>query len=259
MKHLFSTDFQEKLNKAKRVLLFLDYDGTLSPLIKDPNKAHMPATIKNRLRELSRKKNIKLAVISGRALSDVRKRVGLKGIAYAGNHGFEVFIAGKNYFTRPLPKGSLSVLRKVKRLLRRGLAGVEGIVFEDKGPFFAIHYRKADTSQISLVKAVFAEVTRPLIKQKKIIATRGKKFLEARPNINCTKADAFRLFEKKFKKTKSDITVFAGDDITDEDIFRVMRSPDIGVRIGRKKTSHAAYFLKNIREVSKLLKVLAKK
>ena len=91
MKYLFS--YRERIRKAlkgKIVYLFLDYDGTLAPIVRIPNKAVMLKGTKNLLRQLSKAPDCRIAVVSGRALKDISSRVGLKSIVYVGNHGFEI-------------------------------------------------------------------------------------------------------------------------------------------------------------------------
>ena len=91
MKYLF--DEWDKLKKGlndKIILLNLDYDGTLTPIAATPDEAVLSREVKSVLEELARVKDCELAIVSGRALKDIRKMVGIKNIVYVGNHGFEI-------------------------------------------------------------------------------------------------------------------------------------------------------------------------
>lgn len=255
MKYIFSRDIGKILKIKQRIFLFLDFDGTLSPLVKTPQSARIDPKIKGILRALSRKKSVVLGVISGRSLTDVRKRAGFSRILYAGNHGLEVYFQGKRQLVKKkacLP-GS-KILRSVKKTLKAGFQDINGVVFEDKGVSLAVHYRKVQSRLQGRVKAVFQEAAGPFLKNKQFTVTAGKKVLEVRPNFAYGKADAVAFFERKLNKKKGEPTVFIGDDITDEDVFKSLGRADIGIRVGKSRKSQAGYFVKNINEVRVLLK-----
>lgn len=253
MKHISNQNIDKALKSGGRIFLFLDYDGTLTAIVKDPLAAHLNPTTKKLLRQLSKKKNLVLGIISGRSLADIKKRVGVNNILYAGNHGLELLFKGKKTYTQEaLLKQCLPTLNLAKRDLKRVLAGTKGVVFEDKGIIFAVHYRKVK-KDLDRIRSIFKKIASPYLKNGKLKITTGKKVLEIRPNIPIDKFDAVNFFQKQLKKKANEITIFIGDDLTDEDVFKRLGKSDLGVRVGRKQNSFAKYFLKNPQEVEKLL------
>src|ERR1700722_14747839 len=88
------SNIESVLQASGRVLLFLDFDGTLSPIVEAPDQAVMPAETRTLLQRLSHTSWCSVIIVSGRALADVRERVGLANLTYAGNHGLEICGAG---------------------------------------------------------------------------------------------------------------------------------------------------------------------
>ncbi len=253
MKYLTRKSLYRHIEKRKRVFLFLDYDGTLSPIIQDPKLAKVPPETKKIICRLSRRNNFLIGIISGRSLKDIRKRVGLKKIAYAGNHGLELAYGGEK-ISIELPRGKRKIFNQAKARIKKALKNIKGVIFEDKGIIFSVHYRKVAKKNQAKVIKIFKNTAKPFLKQKLFSVGRGKKVLELKPGFAFNKAAAINFFQKKFKKKKNDLAIFIGDDITDEDVFRRLKPPDFGVRIGKNKTSRASYFLKNPREVTLKLK-----
>ena len=253
MDYIFDQDLDKVLKNKGRLFLFLDYDGTLTPIVKDPASALLDSATKKLLRQLSGKKNLVLGIISGRSLADIKKRVGVNNIFYAGNHGLEFLFKGRKTFAQEsLLKQCLPTLNLAKEELKRALAGTKGVVFEDKGVIFAVHYRRVK-KDLSRIKLIFKEVISPYLRGKKLKTTTGKKVLEIRPNISVNKFNAVNFLQKSLAKKKREITIFIGDDVTDEDIFKKLAKSDLGIRVGRKQNSFAKYFLKTPKEVNKLL------
>lgn len=258
MYYIFNQNLDKILKSGGRVFLFLDYDGTLSAIVKDPASANLSPATRKLLKQLSNKKNLVLGIISGRGLADVKKRVGVNNLLYAGNHGLELLFKGKKaYVQEAAIKQCLPTLNLAKRDLKGALAGIKGVVFEDKRIIFAVHYRKVK-KDLGKVKLMFKSITSPYLKDGKLKITAGKKVLEIRPNISINKFDAVKFFQKQLKKKANEITIFIGDDLTDEDVFRRLGKFDLGVRVGRKQSSSAKYFLKNPQEVQKFLAGLLK-
>jgi len=257
VKYLSKPRINKILAAKKRIFLFLDYDGTLTPIVQDPHAAHLDEATKKLLKKLSLNKNIVVSIISGRMLADIKKRVGLDDLFYSGNHGLEIYYKGCNILVKGLKYNYYAkLLALAKKELKKKLHCIKGVVFEDKKIILAVHYRKIQPKQAVWVKKAFKEATAPFLKDGKLKVTTGKRVLELRPSISCSKADAVDFFQKRLKKSKNDITIFIGDDLTDEDVFKKLKNPDIGVRVGPKASSRAKYFLKNAAEVKKFLRYL---
>ncbi|MCF7908046.1 MAG: trehalose-phosphatase [Candidatus Omnitrophica bacterium] len=241
------------LKSRKRVFIFFDYDGTLSPIVRNPHLARVPLSTKKSLKKLAGNRRFVVGIISGRSLRDVKKRVGLKDIFYAGGHGLEIEYKKKVLLNPKLQIKSRAVIKKAKSQLAKSLNDIGGVVIEDKGAILAVHYRKVLLSKQRTVIKIFKETSKPFLKAKLLKIGSGKKVLELRPNIAFSKADSVQFFHKKLRKAKNDLTLFFGDDLTDEDVFKLLKDPDLGVRIGRSKSSKAKYYLANPRELTQLL------
>lgn len=261
MSHLF---FQ--LNKLKDslrdkfIFLFLDYDGTLTPIVKSPDKAVIAGKTRDALRKLSKNPRVKLAIISGRALKDIRNKIGLDGIIYVGNHGLEIG-GPKIKFKALVSLGYAMALRKIKNGLKKKLSGIKGAIVEDKGLTISVHYRLVNAKDAWLVKTIFHEVLAHYIVSNKIKIRSGKKVLEIRPYLKWDKGKAvlWLLARRRFiLSEESCVPVYIGDDATDEDAFEVLRDRGLTVFVGEKKKSLAEYYLRNTKEVADFLGMILK-
>lgn len=260
--YLFSNcDRVKRTLQGKFIYLFLDYDGTLAPIAKTPAKAFMPKETKKLLRRLSEMPNCKLAVISGRALKDIERRVGLKNnTAYVGNHGFE--IKGPNIkFNSPVPVQYQKTIKEIRAKLGKRLSPINGVFVEDKGFSLSVHYRLAAKNNIRKVKdelhaALLMYEARGYVRVKP-----GKMVFEIRPPLAWDKGKAvlWLLARQKFamrKNKREIIPIYIGDDISDEDAFNVLKDRGWPIRVGKLEKSDARYYLKDTAEVTRLLKLI---
>ncbi|MFH1576472.1 MAG: trehalose-phosphatase [Candidatus Margulisiibacteriota bacterium] len=239
----------------KNLLLFLDYDGTLTPIVKKPHLAKLSKARQAKLRKISTTPHIRVVVISGRKLADLKKLVGIPGIFYAGNHGFEIS-GPKTSLVHPKAKAAKPIIAKIKKELTKELKGIKGTLVEDKTLTLSLHYRLVKAAALPKVKKIFSQVTEPYLKSKKIRITEGKKVLEVRPNIDWDKGKAVLWFlEKKFKG-KRVFPIFIGDDTTDEDAFIALKDKGSTFRVGRSETTHAKHIIKDVDQVYHLLEFL---
>ncbi len=238
-----------------KYFLFLDYDGTLTPIVKKPGMAELSRTRRNLLIKLARSPRFVVAIVSGRMLSDITKRVGIKGIYYVGNHGFEI-IGPKLKFTHPKAMTTKPILRKIKQELLRRLRNINGIIIEDKVLTMSLHFRLVKTGDLKKVGRTFQEIIRPFRRAKKIRITRGKKVFEIRPNAKWHKGEAVLWLLKKLGGRDRIIPVYIGDDVTDEDAFRALKKQGTTFRVGKTRKTHARYRLKDVAEVYRLLELL---
>jgi trehalose 6-phosphate phosphatase len=120
-------------NSHSRLALFLDFDGTLVPIQRDPDRCTVKEEIKTLLESILDTGKSVLAVLSGRPRSDIEKRIPLKGVYYAGSHGLEIKGPGVQYIHEPAIL-SKPFMDKVRRNLARKIKGLEGVRIEEK-PF----------------------------------------------------------------------------------------------------------------------------
>ena len=139
MKHLLSQwRSLAQDSSAKKKILFLDFDGTLAKIVKQPQKAKLHPKIRLLLRKIAQDRKYRLAIISGRALEDVKNKVGIKDIVYAGNHGLEIEGPKIGFISPRLDKFKLT-LRRLKAKLQKELGPVRGVLIEDKGLSLSVH------------------------------------------------------------------------------------------------------------------------
>jgi len=226
-------------NARRKIALLLDYDGTLSPIAPRPELATLPEDTRQVLERLSRRRDdLFVAIISGRAVSNVREMAGIEGITYGGNHGLEIQHADGTAYIHPLPGKDKENLAKAKKELQEQ-ACHDGSWIEDKNVQLTFHYRQVPEE----IRPVMVE------KAKKIIAENGFKVglahcaLECKPKVEWNKGNASLLIlEKEFgtEWDKSVRAIFAGDDVTDEDAFRALEGKGLGIRIGDEKALSTA-------------------
>ncbi|MFH0779221.1 MAG: trehalose-phosphatase [Candidatus Eisenbacteria bacterium] len=239
-------------------VLFLDYDGTLTPIVDDPAGALLPRETRELLRRLSRKPFGRVVVISGRALRDVRKRVGLKNIVYAGNHGLELHGAGFE-FRAPVAPEYKSVLERIRDGLEEKVSAISGALVEEKELSLSLHYRRVARKNRLKVKSLFERGVAPYLARKQVSTTSGKMVLEVRPPCRWNKGAAVRWILRREKSKVKDrplLPIYVGDDKTDEDAFRVLRDKGICALVGRRRRTFARYYLNDTGDVAILLRRL---
>jgi trehalose-phosphatase len=243
-----------QLVRAKRILLLLDYDGTLTPIAATPEKAVLDGSMRRLLMALAKQERFSIGIISGRKLSEVRDMVKVPGIYYAGNHGLEISGPDLDYLN---PEGSAArpYLTRIYQALDDRLGGIDGLILEDKGLSLSLHYRLVEASQFPLISQVFDQVCEPYVAQGRIKVTRGKKVLEIRPPVNWNKGRAVMTLRGLKGGPSGLLTIYVGDDQTDEDAFSVLSTgPDISVLVGNAdQDSQAKYFLNDVGEVRRFL------
>ena len=252
MKHLFEEwqNIQVRIQRTRNLFLFLDYDGTLTPIVSRPDLALCPSGVKRHLEKLRDLPRVSLAVISGRSIEDVRDKIGVSGITYVGNHGLEVEnLAGR--YKNILGSARKKELERITQNLQNSLEKIPGILFEDKGPILSVHYRNVPKEFFAKILQIIEAELQQWRKRWKMAS--GKKVLEIQPNINFNKGKAVKEILRSFPSPEL-LPIYVGDDQTDEDAFRVLKAKGISVFVGMSKLSSGAdFFLKGPDEVEEFL------
>lgn len=237
------------------LLLGLDYDGTLAPIVRNPADARMSRATRASLEKLCASPRLFAAVISGRTLADIRQRMGIPNVIYGGNHGLELSGPGWNYLN-PCACKARNVLRETAKKLAEKLRGREGVILEDKHLTLTVHFRKARETEESLIRAEVEEILAPFRARRQLRLTEGKKVLEIRPPTNWGKGNALRLIQRRLAsraKVARLRTLYIGDDRTDEAAFAALGKGDFSVRVGKNQATAARWSLAGVGEVRKLL------
>jgi trehalose-phosphatase len=231
-----------RLLDGRRPAVFLDYDGTLSPIAPRPELAILPQETREVVRRLSERYPV--AILSGRGREDVASMVGLDGIAYAGSHGYD--IAGPG-FQHEVGEGIPETIDSAAAELSRELSGLEGVIVEPKRFAISIHFRLAQDEDLPVIERVVNEVAahHPSLRK-----GHGKKLFELRPNLDWDKGKALLWILEAMDLDRT-VPLYIGDDITDEDAFRVV---EIGILVAEEpRETLASYSLRNPDEVRRFL------
>jgi len=250
----------EELLRNKFILLFLDYDGTLTPIAEVPNRAVMSQEVSGLLQKLSKSPYCKIGIISGRSLEDIKNTVGMKGVIYAGNHGLEIEGPKIKFKSQVSPKLKL-VIRNIAEDMRERLSNIKGVLIEDKGLTASVHYRLVDKKDIPILKKIISEVIGPYVVRDKIKIDSGKKVYEIKPPVKWDKGKVvlWLMARQQFAAGKREaVPVYIGDDVTDEDAFKVLKKKGLTIFVGEPGSSNAGYYLKNTKEVTRFLGLISK-
>jgi trehalose 6-phosphate phosphatase len=243
--YLFSNKglkFLESLS-FNRCLFAFDFDGTLSKIVRNPEDATIAPLTKSMVSDLGKKR--KVAVISGRGLADLKKKMSPTKAELVGNHGLEGVKGGERR-NKKFHKLCLSWRRQIEKSLPENGSGIE---IEDKSYSLAIHFRKSRHKKIQKEK-ILACVSK-LKPQPRIIP--GKDVVNVVPIGAPHKGMALL---EIIRKNKAESAFYIGDDDTDEDIFSLPDSRIFTVRVGKKRSSSAKFYIQRQSEMNKLLKTL---
>lgn len=222
--------------------LFLDFDGTLSPLQDDPDAVFLSPGMDDVLMQLSEALDGALAILSGRDLADLSKRVP-DGLWRFGNHGLRAAAPGE-VLNEKVPAAPDVLVSELHALVD----AYEGVRLEEKGPVLAVHYRAAPdkgaqlTQQLECVLAGYSDYA----------LQSGKMVLEAKPSG----ANKGVCLDRAMKQSpfSGRVPVMIGDDKTDEDAILVSnRLGGWSIKVG-EGDSAATYRLKSHQDVETYLK-----
>jgi len=224
-------DVTRAVTGAARILLLLDFDGTLAPIVERPELAKLPQATRSLLLALDAEPRVSVAVISGRSIADLRERVGL-ALIFAGNHGLEIEGPGL-MFRPPDLTDTLSLMPTLASDLSKRLAAINGVLIENKGPSLSIHYRNVNDERVA---DVLDAVTSAWTPHSQLLELHmGKKVVEIRPRVEWNKGKAAQWILEHVGDERV-LPVCIGDDTTDEDIFRAL--PDsISIKVGEEDTA----------------------
>ena len=246
-------DIERELG-GRRAAVFLDYDGTLTPIVERPDLAVLSDEMRATVRDLAAVCTV--AIISGRDRADVQRLVGLDELVYAGSHGFD--IAGPEDLQIQHEEGTVfaAVVGRATELLRKALAPIAGAIVEPKRFAVAVHYRQVAPDDVPVVEAA---VDNALGEVPELRKTYGKKVFELRPRLEWDKGKALLWLLEALGMDGSDVLPFyLGDDTTDEDAFAVLENRGIGILVGCPARETAArYVLDRPADVGLLLSRLA--
>lgn len=231
-------------------VIFLDYDGTLTPIVSQPEDALLSEEMRDVLRMLSRVCTV--AVVSGRDLGDVEPLVALDELIYAGSHGFDIKGPGGLRLEYEGGVEHLPDLERAEDELRARIETVPGARVERKRFAIANHYRNVSDPDALVVETSVRDIA---ARHERLRMSGGKKVFELRPDIDWDKGRAvIWLLEALGVDDSANVPIYVGDDVTDEDAFRTLYDRGIGIIVGEPSyPTMARYRLKDISEVQQFL------
>ena len=239
--------------RGQPLAVFLDYDGTLAAIAPRPELAVLSDAMRKTLATLAAA--WPTYVVSGRGLDDVRAMVGLDGLWYAGSHGFDIAGPGGKERMQRAPELEPEV-RAVAAELARRVADVPGALVEDKRFSLAVHYRQVDAA--AQVAELERRVDAVLADHPDLVKAAGKKVFELRPSLPWDKGKALLWLLAATGQTEA-FPVYVGDDVTDEDAFRVIAERGRGLTVlvaDQARPTDAAYAVRDPAAVATLLERL---
>ncbi|KAI7730223.1 hypothetical protein M8C21_023060 [Ambrosia artemisiifolia] len=251
--------FHHIINRAhkKKIVIFLDYDGTLSPIVDDPERAFMSIDMHSAVKGVA--KYFPTAIISGRSRDQVSELVGLTELFYAGSHGMDITFPAKD--TNPISHTNcirstdkqgkevnlfqparefIPMINEVFRTLVEVTKDISGAFVENHKFCTSVHYRNVDEKCWPMIAQCVHDVLKDYPRLK---LTHGRKVLEVRPLIDWDKGKAveFLLESLGLSNTSGVLPIYIGDDRTDEDAFKVLREGYRGYGILGKHTAVLSY------------------
>jgi trehalose-phosphatase len=218
-----------------RPAVCLDYDGTLSAIVPDPDSARLVDGAERTIARLAQR--CPVAILSGRDLADIRDRVAVPGLWYAGSHGFETVAPDGTFRQNDEAAAAVPVLARAAAELREKLADIKGSRVEHKRFAVAVHYRDVAASDIGEVVASTYRVGR----REHLRVTNGRKVVELRPDVDWNKGTTLAWIVGQIAGAAGPATsrkdagkvmpIFIGDDLTDEDAFDAVKTDGIGILV----------------------------
>lgn len=208
---------------GRDLVAFLDFDGTLSPLVDDPLDAVLAPGMSDAIDRLARSGTV--AVVSGRGADDVRVRVGRSDVWVAGSHGFEIVSPSGERHERPDAVAADAALAEAAVRLEGELAGVPGVRVERKHLGLSVHDRMVEAGRVDDVRRAAADEA---ARHPGLRVTHGKRVTELRPDVDWHKGTAVRWLLDRLAAPGS-VALYVGDDTTDEDAFASLDPDDLTV------------------------------
>ncbi|MGH9359830.1 MAG: trehalose-phosphatase [Terriglobia bacterium] len=237
---------EARIRRAERVLLLLDFDGTLVGFKRNPEEVKLDAATRRLLANLARHPRVTLGFVSGRRRADLKRRIGVRNACYYGLHGWE------SHPGMRLDGASRKLLAAARGELAAKVEGEPGVWLEDKQASFVLHYRESPPRAALRAQAASRAVVRrfaPCIR-----SLSGKKIVELLPAGLPGKGEAVASVVNG--RGRGALAIYAGDDTTDESAFAVLKR-GITIRVGSYAKTQARYRVRDPRELILFLDRLA--
>ena len=242
----------DTLLENRKPVFFFDYDGTLTPIVKDPDSAVLTDETRDLLSQLAQTHRV--AVVSGRDMDVLREFIRLDGLIYAGSHGFRISGPDGLHMEHEDAREYVKSMDDTEAKLRESLENeIRGVKVERKHYAIAVHYRNAPERAFKQIENTLDQLVENCPDYK---IGKGKKVMELKPSLDWHKGRAVNwiMDQLHLSGAEDHVPVYLGDDITDEDAFRSLADDGIGIIVGdHGQPSAARYRLENVEEVNQFL------
>lgn len=254
-------DLEERLS-GKRPAVFLDYDGTLTPIVDRPEDAVISDSMRDAVSGLAERCTV--CVVSGRDRQVVQELMGLGNLVVAGSHGFDIWSPEEGTIEHDAGSGYEELLEDVKARVQEEVGEIEGASVEPKKASVAVHYRLASEGGRQEIKRSVDRILDDYPDDLKM--TPGKMVYEIQPKLDWDKGKAVLYLLETLDLDQDEVVpMYLGDDHTDEHAFEALKGKGLGIFVGYaddpevgERTTSADYLLSTVEEVETFLNHLAR-
>jgi trehalose-phosphatase len=247
---LYYRDARGALFRKERLAIFLDYDGTLTPIVQRPQDAVMSEDMRSSVSALSRWHRV--GIVSGRMREDVENLVKIPELLFAGSHGFD--IRGPDMeLLQPKARETLPLVARITEQLKEQVKDIPGALIEEKKFSVAVHYRLVEEDRyLDRIREYVDSIVSAHSGQLKLL--HGKKVLEILPDMEWDKGKAIRWVMNALGLEWNETSVvYIGDDVTDEFAFRTITTRGTAILVSDESRHSAADFrVSSVKEVKKI-------
>jgi trehalose 6-phosphate phosphatase len=224
--------------RTGHVLALFDFDGTLAPLVPRYDQARLPPRRRGLLEALARRRDTTLGIVSGRQLADLKARVGIPGLYYAGLHGLQIEGPGVR-FVHPDAEHARALVVEVRERLAVRIARLQGVDIEDKALSFSLHWRQAPEADAAAARRALDETVGVLAARGLLRLQPGERVCDVLPNVAWHKGEAVRWIRRHAERARGRAVwpVFAGDDLTDEHAIEVFAGSGVTIVVGGRPSA----------------------
>src|SRR4029077_17793609 len=232
-----------QIHSSCRVVVFLDFDGTLVKIAPRPDRVSLAPSTRRVLRRLARHPRVTLAVISGRRRSELLRYIGLPGILYFGLYGWE------RRGHAPLPGSALIALRCARAQLSIHLSSIPGLWMEDKHFSFSVHFLAVSPAAQRRARRKLRSLLLPFQQTLRVIE--NLRDTEIGPRCVLGKGIAVQRFLAKPARCRV-LPFYFGDDLSDEPAFEAV-GKGISILVGAARPTRARYSIRGPAAVDSIL------
>ena len=247
----------EKIRQAERILLFLDYDGTLAPFHRDPLAVTTPPMILEEIQKIQSNRNCEIIIITGRMMNEIKQRIPINTISFAAIHGFHIELNDETKRKWDSSQPERRLMKRIHQRISDHLESQKDLNIEDKSTSIAFHYRNVPPIQKQVVIETIEQIINDIDHTHQLNIIHGAEVIEIR-STSMNKGLAVQYIQHHFSKNHP-LTIYIGDDTTDEDAFEIIGEKGISVYVRNDsfRPSKARFWISSQKEVIEVLQFIS--